>query len=120
MVLSLLAPAPALVNPFAPGTALSAQKSTLTGIVYRDTLTASLYWTMDLKNSSGTDGEAQAELRIPEGGVVSRATLWVNGVPQEAAFNTTGRVMRMGTATKMGMGAADCRLHPSSIERCQC
>jgi hypothetical protein len=69
-----------------------AQKSIITGIVDPDTLTASLYWTIDLKNTSGVDQEAQAELKLPPGAVVSRATLWVNGVPQEAAFNTTQQV----------------------------
>ncbi len=71
---------------------LHAEKSLLTGIVDPETLTASLYWNIDLKNTSGTDQEAQAELKLPPGAVVSRATLWVNGVPQEAAFSTTGQV----------------------------
>jgi hypothetical protein len=72
--------------------ALKAEKSMITGIVDSDTHTASFYWTIDLKNTSGTDQEARAELKLPPGAVVSRATLWVNGVPQEAAFNTTASV----------------------------
>jgi hypothetical protein len=89
---SLVMPVASFIQESIAGVALHAQKSTLTGIVDPDTLTASLYWTLDLKNISGTDREAQAELKLPEGAVVSRATLWINGVPQEAAFNTTQQV----------------------------
>jgi len=32
------------------------------------------------------------EMQLPAGAVVSRATLWVNGHPQEAAFNSTSQV----------------------------
>lgn len=71
---------------------VSAQNSTITAVVDPNTLTSSLYWTLALKNTSGKDQEAQAELKLPEGAVISRATLWINGVPQEAAFNTTAKV----------------------------
>lgn len=63
----------------------------LTGIVDPISRTASLYYTLELKNTSSTDREAEADIILPDGAVVSRATLWVNGVPQEAAFNSLQR-----------------------------
>lgn len=67
---------------------IAASKAGLTGIVDSRTLTASYYWTVVLKNSSNSTQEAFATLKLPEGAVVSRATEWINGIPQEAAFNT--------------------------------
>ncbi len=66
---------------------LSAEKSGLTGILDNGTMTASYYWTVVLKNDSAVRQEAVARMQLPEGAVVSRATDWVNGIPQEAAFN---------------------------------
>lgn len=71
---------------------LTAPISQLTGLIDPSTNTASLYWTIDLKNNSNMEREAQFELKLPRGASVSRATLWINGQPQEAAFNTTGKV----------------------------
>ncbi|HNG76938.1 MAG TPA: VIT domain-containing protein [Candidatus Obscuribacter sp.] len=71
---------------------LSAPISQLTGLIDPSSNTASLYWTIDLKNNSNMEREAQFELKLPRGASVSRATLWINGKPQEAAFNTTGKV----------------------------
>ncbi len=71
---------------------LTAPKSTITGIVDTETLTASFYWTFVLRNPESRDGEAITELVIPKGSAVSRATLWVNGVAQEAAFSSTNNV----------------------------
>ncbi len=73
-------------------TGLAASKSTITGIVDSQTLTASFYWTLLLTNPGTQPGEAVAEFIIPEGSAVSRATLWINGVPQEAAFNSAEKV----------------------------
>jgi len=71
---------------------LSASKSAITGIVDPKTMTASYYWTILLHNSSSSGQEAQMEIKLPAGGVVSRATLWVNGRAEEAAFNATEQV----------------------------
>lgn len=70
-----------------------APKSTITGIVDSETLTASFYWTFLLQNPENRAGEVIAELVIPKGSAVSRATLWVNGVAEEAAFSGTSNVV---------------------------
>jgi hypothetical protein len=49
-------------------------------------------WTMVFRNRSGTAKEARCQVRLPRGGHVSRLTLWVNGEPREAAFNTISKV----------------------------
>jgi len=49
-------------------------------------------WTMVFKNSSANAQEARCQVRLPRGGRVSRLTLWVNGEPREAAFNTVSKV----------------------------
>ena len=49
-------------------------------------------WTMVFQNRSGTAKEARCQVRLPRGGRVSRLTLWVNGEPREAAFNTISKV----------------------------
>ncbi|MEZ5401197.1 MAG: VIT domain-containing protein [Bryobacteraceae bacterium] len=43
-------------------------------------------WTMTFHNSGAAQREARAVMQLPSGGVVSRATLWINGEPREAAF----------------------------------
>ncbi len=43
---------------------------------------------MEFLNQSHRQREARAEIALPPGSVVSRLTLWINGVPQEAAFGT--------------------------------
>lgn len=73
---------------------LKADSSLVTGVVDADTLTASLYWTLDLKNSSKQEREASAELVLPPGAVVHRATLWVHGKAEEASFSSSWRVQQ--------------------------
>jgi len=41
-------------------------------------------WDMTFENGKGTDREARCQLRLPPGGVVSGATLWVKGEPRQA------------------------------------
>jgi hypothetical protein len=43
-------------------------------------------WTMEFCNKSPIEHEARAQILLPPGAVVSQAILWVNGVPQQAAF----------------------------------
>lgn len=52
---------------------------------------AYLEWTMEFSNrgSRGFDAEARVLLDLPDEAVVSRATLWVEGEPREAAFAGT-------------------------------
>jgi len=72
-----------------PGLALS--KSQIVGNIDASTLSGSLDWTFTFHNSSGSPQEARAEIKIPHGATVSRATLWVEGKPREAAFASTMR-----------------------------
>ncbi len=67
-------------------------KSTITGIVDSKTMTASLYWTFVLKNNNSSDKEASIIIDLPKNSALSRATLWINGVAQEAAFSSNGQV----------------------------
>ncbi len=51
-----------------------------------------LEWTLELESRARGPREARAELLLPEGGVVSRVTLWVDGEEREAAFAARARV----------------------------
>lgn len=73
---------------------INAPKSTITGIVDSESMTASLYWTLALKNNNNTDKEAAITIDLPKNSAVSRATLWVNGVAQEAAFSANEKVQQ--------------------------
>ena len=53
---------------------------------------AYLEWTLVFHNSSGVQQEARAEMALPRGGVVSRATLWIHGTEREATFGERGQV----------------------------
>jgi len=75
-------------------------KSTITGIVDSTTLTSSYYWTMILQGHDQTQREAEFELAVPEGSAITRVTLWINGVAQEAAFNSTERVTQAYNAVR--------------------
>ncbi len=67
-------------------------KSTITGIVDSESQTASLYWTFVLKNNNSTDKEAAITIDLPKNSALSRATLWINGVAQEASFSSNSQV----------------------------
>ena len=71
---------------------LSLVESKLTGHVDTNSLTSVAYWTMIFGNQTTSPQEAQAKIALPPHSAVSRVTLWINGVPQEAAFNSTSRV----------------------------
>lgn len=45
-------------------------------------------WTFEFVNESYRQAEARAILDLPAGGVVSRATLWIDGEEREAAFSS--------------------------------
>lgn len=49
-------------------------------------------WTMVFSNRSPQQREARCQVRLPQGGRVSRLTLWVNGEPREAAFGSVATV----------------------------
>jgi len=49
-------------------------------------------WTMVFKNRGFEAKEARCQVLLPRGGRVSRLTLWINGEPREAAFNSVSKV----------------------------
>ena len=49
-------------------------------------------WIVEFRNTSPLDREARVTFALPPGGVVSRATLWVNGEEREAAYGGRGAV----------------------------
>ncbi|WP_426164336.1 VIT domain-containing protein [Pseudoduganella sp. R-31] len=49
-------------------------------------------WTMEFHNKSPSPQEGRAEVVLPPGGVVSRATLWIDGEEREAAFGARAQV----------------------------
>jgi hypothetical protein len=71
---------------------VNVSKSTITGIVDSRSMTASLYWTFVLKNHNSTDKEAAITMELPKNSALSRVTLWIKGVPQEAAFSSNSQV----------------------------
>jgi hypothetical protein len=73
---------------------IHAVKTTITGVVDAETMTAAYYLSMFIHNTGTSNQEAQMKIRLPEGATVSRATLWIDGVAQEAAFNEANRVGR--------------------------
>lgn len=70
---------------------LSLNSSLITGHADAQSLTSVTYWNLQFKNTSNEAQEARARIALPEGAAVSRLTLWVDGVAQEAAFNSTER-----------------------------
>ncbi|MCD4726476.1 MAG: hypothetical protein K8R46_02355 [Pirellulales bacterium] len=71
---------------------LSLSSSRIDAKLYPDPAVAYLEWTMVFKNDHRQQREARAQVLLPPGGVVSRATLWVFGEPREAAFAGTAQV----------------------------
>jgi len=71
---------------------LEIASSRIDGSVSGGDAVAYLEWTIELRNSSLFDREARLQLALPPGGVVSRATLWVNGEEREAAVAGRGEV----------------------------
>jgi hypothetical protein len=71
---------------------LNLASSRIDGSISGDDLVAYLEWTIEFKNSAVIDREARLQLALPPGGVVSRATLWVDGEEREAAYGGRGEV----------------------------
>ncbi len=62
------------------------QESRIDGFVEMDGHLGYMEWTQEFVNNAGEQAEARCVIELPEGGVVSRATLWINGEEKEAAF----------------------------------
>lgn len=71
---------------------LNLVSSRMDGSISADDAVAYLEWIVEFRNTSGTQREARMELALPPGGVVSRASLWVNGEEREAAYGGRGQV----------------------------
>ncbi len=74
---------------------LSLANSNISGRLDASTLSSSVDWTLGFHNSTSSSQEARAEIRIPDGAVVSRVTLWVNGEERPGIISPTfsaGRV----------------------------
>lgn len=65
---------------------LSLGESLMEVQVHGDAALAYTEWQMEFRNFSRLDREARAVVQLPPGGVVSRATLWIDGEEHEAAF----------------------------------
>jgi len=63
----------------------------LDGAVSVDSGLAYLEWTLVFTNQSRFAQEARALIALPTGAVVSRATLWVHGQPEEAVIAARGQ-----------------------------
>jgi hypothetical protein len=66
--------------------------SRMDGSISGDDAVAYLEWVVEFRNTSLVDREARLQLALPPGGVVSRATLWVNGEEREAAYGGRAEV----------------------------
>lgn len=71
---------------------LSLTQSRIDGSVSGDDNLAYVEWTAVVANAGIQQGEARLTLALPEGAVVSRATLWVNGEPREASIGGRAEV----------------------------
>ncbi|HTU67906.1 MAG TPA: VIT domain-containing protein [Steroidobacteraceae bacterium] len=72
---------------------LSLASSRIDASMDADDAVAYLEWTAEFANAEQwQQREARLALALPPGGVVSRATLWVNGEEREAAFASRGAV----------------------------
>jgi len=65
---------------------LSLGSSRLDGIVDGHCAVAYVEWTLELENGSELEREARAVIGVPEGGVVSRLSLRIDGEERDAAF----------------------------------
>jgi hypothetical protein len=66
--------------------------SRMDGSISGDDAVAYLEWTVEFRNSEPVEREVRMQVALPPGGVVSRATLWVNGEEREAAYGGRNEV----------------------------
>ncbi len=71
---------------------LALTSSRIDGSIDADAALSYWEWTLELSNHGLLQREARAELDLPTEGVVSRATLWIDGEPREAAFGARSQV----------------------------
>lgn len=68
------------------------ESSRMDGSIDANAALAYLEWTMVFRNESSQQQEGRAEVMLPPGAVVSRATLWIGDEEREAAFGSRGKV----------------------------
>lgn len=67
--------------------------SRLDGVIAADEASSYMEWVLEFQNNSYRLAETRLEMALPADGVVSRATLWVNGEEREAAFAGKSQVI---------------------------
>ena len=72
--------------------ALNIVSSRIDGSISGDDAVAYLEWTVEIRNTGAIPRESRLQLALPPGGVVSRATLWINGEEREAAYGGRSEV----------------------------
>jgi len=78
------------VGGLVPG--LSLATSRIDGSIAAADAVAYVEWLFEVRNDGAAMSEARMTIALPPGAVVSRVTLWVNGVEEEAAFAGRGQV----------------------------
>ncbi|MBM3457189.1 MAG: PEP-CTERM sorting domain-containing protein [Armatimonadetes bacterium] len=71
---------------------LALTTSRIDGVLDPRSETAYCEWTLVFRNTSPRDQEARAEVLLPQGAVVDKASLWINGEERPAAFGGTSQV----------------------------
>lgn len=71
---------------------LSLQSSSIAGRLSHNDATYYTEWTMEFANNNSQPAEARALVKLPPFSVVSKVSLWINGVESQAAFGPTGTV----------------------------
>lgn len=71
-----------------PARDLKLATSRIDGVVESGPAHGYMEWTMEFVNNDYMNAEARGLIELPAGGVISRATLWIDGEEREAAFST--------------------------------
>src|SRR5262249_44944459 len=70
---------------------LSLWRSKLDGTIHPKTLTSTVHWTMVFKNDAHFEQEARAELKMPQGAVITGLRLWNSGEAIDGVFAASGK-----------------------------
>jgi len=92
---------------------LAVSQTNITGKVDADAAVADMDWSVTFTNSSPYDREARAKLVLPPNGVVSKATVTINGVEHEATI-----LVRSLARAIYKQSVADRRKDPLLVSTC--
>jgi hypothetical protein len=70
---------------------LTLWRSKLDGTIHPSTLTSTVHWTMVFKNDANFQQEARAELKMPQGAVITGLRLWNSGEALDGVFAASGK-----------------------------